>query len=288
MSIPSLDPSTVVEKNTPDPKAAVYRATSTDTLIQNDTTATVKGDGTALTSADAVATKSNPFPGSDDDFFNLRPMYTAPIPHDGAIATIIITAPEAPAGDAAPGNDYFTNLKAIPGLTVDNSQKGVVAITPFQRFYGVFKNFGLDQVGEATQEVAKVVLNFGLGWTAYFFGQQPRIFTFSGTFLDAKNYPYYEQFMTAYKTHLSGSKIAENGYRFYIVYDQKVVSGYMLGINTSSQAQNRTIKSFQFQVLIDDENMFRTNIVNGTQLKAGDMGRLDNTNMISALTSQGR
>lgn len=203
----------------------------------------------------------NPFgPYVPDDRF--RPYNAVTVDRDDSIATIVVTEP-VKMEEGNPTTDFFTKFVTVLTATRKNEagERRVVQFDELStKLYGVFKNFSVMDVNEVTQEAVKVTLNFGLGWTAYFFGQQPRIFSFSGFFLDAKNYPFYEQFMRAYQTYLSGSEIARRGYRFYIAYDGKIISGYMLGINVSSSSGNRVTKSFSFQVLVDDENYFRTNM----------------------------
>jgi hypothetical protein len=189
----------------------------------------------------------------------LRPYFDTFLPYDDMLATIIITNKTEPAKSST-SIDYFTSLKTAVN-TVDNgaiidTKENVVPMGK----RGVFRNFSLIGVNEANVEAVKISLNFGMGWNAYFFGEQPKVYSFSGVFLDTKNYPYYEEFMTYYRTHLSGSNVARKGYRFYIVYDSKILTGYMLGINVNSDSANYQNKTFNFQVLVDTENFFRTGL----------------------------
>ena len=241
--------------------------TSFTSLIQTDGTVTKAEDSFSQQTQDKTASavvQPGPFdPHPESDLY--RPYTGMVSEYDSTIATIVITNPRKP--DQPVAIDFFNSFVSVAkpvAQTADNS--GVVTLQ--QNFYGIFKNFSLMDVNESTSEAVKVTLNFGMGWTAYFFGAQPRIYSFSGMFLDTVEYPYYEQFMTAYKRYLSGSNIARAGYKFYIAYDGKLVSGYMLGINTGSSSSAPKTKNFTFQVLVDDDHFFRSgnNLDNSVQI----------------------
>ena len=131
------------------------------------------------------------------------------------------------------------------------------------QYYGLFNNFSLTGVNERKEQMVKVHMNFGGSWNAFFFGDKPTIYGFNGFFLDSEEYPYYQEFMTAYDNYLSGRKCIENKFQMLISYDGKITGGYILDISTGISAINPYMKSFSFTVLIASENWYRTNIVRG-------------------------
>lgn len=194
-----------------------------------------------------------------------RPFYTAPIEHDPMTSTIILVQANAPESSNADVQDYMFNFNTFLS-SIDRTGESVVVngsipVLPKvgNNFYGIFKNFSIINFNESRAELSKVNLNFGLKWNAYFFGAQPRMYSYSGAFLDAKNYPYYEQFMRAYDNYLAGGKCVENGFKMYMAYDNKIITGWMLGINIVGSSDQRFTKQFSFQILVDSENFYRWN-----------------------------
>jgi hypothetical protein len=231
---------------------------------------------------------------SVDGLDRFRPYYTALEQHDTNTATIILTQKSTYVDGTSNPTDYFSNFKnKVSPLLTDSKQSVGGSIVDMKsladdksgRFFGVFRNFSLIQYNEVREEIAKIALNFGAKWNAYFFGAKPRVYNFGGFFLDSKNYPYYEQFMRAYDNYLSGSRCVSGGFRMYMAYDGKITSGWMLGINTQATADNLYAKSFTFQLLVDDENWFRTNYtydING-DIEDGNASGMSNIHQIPGI-----
>ena len=228
-----------------------------------------------LTAATAVPSaidyKSNsilsPFLSVDGDN-KYRPFYTAPVQHDENTATIILVKNDGSQSPSSnnPTTDYLsdftTSIQCVDADMIQSTNNEIPLLTNVGRnYYGVFKNFSVLGVNEVRSEITKVALNFGGRWNAYFFGSKPRVYSYTGIFLDAKNYPFYEQFITSYDNYLSGGKCIDNGFKMYLSVDGKITSGYMLGVDTNSQCDDPFHKTFSFTILIDDENFYRSNYV---------------------------
>jgi len=228
-------------------------------------------------SKDLARITTGPF-FSVDGIDRFRPFFSHLEPHDASTATIILTQKNPDNAKDAPVKDYFKSFNEKVSTLLPDAAKSNNGRIPSlnlvsggtDKYYGVFRNFSLIQYGEQREEIAKVALNFGAKWNAYFFGSKPRVYNFTGFFLDAKNYPYYEQFMKAYDNYLAGGRCISNGFRMYMVYDNKITTGWMLGINTSGSADQQFSRTFSFSLLVDDENWFRTNWeydINGTLIE---------------------
>ena len=225
---------------------------------------------TSLISIDKSAISTSPF-FSVDDIERFRPFNSFMEQQDASTATIILTQRVSAPQESNLAKDYFKDFSAkitdlLPSSSTGNQIPELNLVTgdvgagdPYRSFYGVFRNFSLLQYSESRSEIAKVALNFGLKWNAYFFGSKPRVYQFGGFFLDSKDYPYYEQFMRAYDNYLAGGQCVSKGFRMYMVYDNKITSGWMLGIEVSGNSENYLSRTFSFQLLVDDENWFRTN-----------------------------
>ena len=150
-------------------------------------------------------------------------------------------------------------------------------------YYGVFNNFSLTNVAESSDEILKINVNFGAHWNAFFFGQQPKVYRFSGFFLDSKEYPYYQEFMVAYEKYLSGRKLIENRMMTKFVYDGRIVDGYMINLATSIAAEAPLVKNFQFSVLVKGSYWIRNNIItkNRDGANVGPMRNEEGLNLMS-------
>ena len=128
-------------------------------------------------------------------------------------------------------------------------------------YLGVFKNFGLTEYLEGAQERLQILKTFGKEWVGFMHGEEPRIYKYTGVFLDYVNYPFYEEFMRAYNHYLRGSKCIENKMQMYLSYDYKIVRGYIISISTQKNSANgapQGMVGFQFRVLVQKEDFVRT------------------------------
>jgi len=128
------------------------------------------------------------------------------------------------------------------------------------KFFAIFNNFSLIQVEESKDQIAKLHQNFGANWSLFFFGESPSMYTFSGVFIDSWNYPYYQEFMVMYDVALSGRKCVENKYKMKIIYDNKMIGGYLLRIRILNSAANPGQKTFVFNVIGNSEDYMRYNL----------------------------
>ncbi|RLI55313.1 MAG: hypothetical protein DRP09_10340 [Candidatus Thorarchaeota archaeon] len=152
-------------------------------------------------------------------------------------------------------------------------------------YYGVFNNFSLINVTESHGEIVKLHQNFSNGWNAFFFGEKPAIYNFSGIFLDTKEYPYYQEFMVAYEKYLRGRKAIENNMQLKMIYDGRIIDGYMLNINTTSTGDVEQTKSFSFSVLIRKSGWVRMNMV---PVYSSNAGRYVNTEQFNGMDNSPR
>lgn len=243
----------------------------------------------------------------------LRPYNTGLVPHNHNLASIVLYTNEEQDYDLFRDHtkeyDYFDNLNEyvsqletaaitqggniqpdnissgkVPIINLDNNPSHVKN-SPSRPYYGVFNNFSLIKVTEQFGEIIKVQQNFTEGWNAFFFGEKPIIFSFNGIFLDSKDYPYYQEFMIAYGKYLAGRKCVENKMQMKIIFDGKIVDGYMISIMTSSDAQNELIKSFEFSVLVRNVKWVRMNLI---KVKSGNGDDIRYQEELNGLTNQYR
>jgi hypothetical protein len=219
-----------------------------------------------------------PYDTDEIDSF-LRPYTRGLTEHDTTVATIVLLQEgkvdlrkqnEAPPDYLDRSFDsYIQPLTPDPDLSrsveaktlSDGGYVVVDTLDGLNPYYGIFNNFSLASVNEANNQIIKVHQNFSGYWNAFFFGESPRIFSFTGSFIDSKEYPYYQEFLTAYDKFLAGGKCIENNMTMKIIYDGRIVDGYIIGITTNNTAQQPFEKPFSFSVLIRAAGWLRTNIV---------------------------
>ena len=219
----------------------------------------------------------NEFLSSPDDN-RVRPFTVGLKQHDETIASIVLyTAGDSSGEKQEIEHNYLADLSTnvndlIAGATSSSVQPvsdipgGKVAmITLDERnkneFYGVFNNFSLTSVNEAHGEIVKIHQNFTDGWNAFFFGEKPVVYQYSGMFIDSKEYPYYQEFMVAYEKYLAGRRCVENGMNMKMLYDGRIIDGYMLSINVGRAADTPLTKTFTFTVLVRSAGWVRVNLV---------------------------
>lgn len=199
---------------------------------------------------------------------SFRPYGTALINHDNSLATIILHADKASPEGLNKGTTNKNFLRDFSGpiatsAVTGSASSGVnipdIKLDGTSAYYGIFNNFSLSSVSESRDQIVKVQNHFGGNWSAFFFGDKPRVFRFNGLFLDGKNYPHYQEFVSAYSMYLSGRKCIENNFKMTISYDGKIIRGYMLDMSTVIDSNNTSKKGFSFSILVEKESWARFN-----------------------------
>jgi len=229
---------------------------------------------------------NNEFTSSPDNN-SVRPYTTGMTRHQETLSTILVYNEDTVTLETNKKVSDYTKLDTVvksitPGAMIEsasglnNQGKSAVGYESFQNlkldgtnnYYGVFNNFSLLNVQEMTEQIVKTHINFSSKWNAFFFGEKPRVYSYTGIFLDTMDYPYFQEFSVAYDKYLSGRKAVENKIRTKLVYDGRIVDGYMLNLRTVTTAARQQIKEFAFTMLIKDVQWVRTNLI--PTLQAGN------------------
>lgn len=226
-------------------------------------------------------------PGNES---RIRPFNSGIHEHEGTVATILLYTGNTPSQEDEEhvGRDYLTDLEFTvselesEAIGSTNSTPPelpggrIAAITLDEKkndnYYGVFNNFSLMNVNEKHEEIVKLHQNFSQGWNAFFFGEKPVVYNFGGIFIDSMEYPYYQEFMVAYQKYLAGRKCIENRMQFKMMYDGKLIDGYMININVNSTADVEASKAFTFAILVRDVQWIRMNLVPVESDAGGSLG----------------
>lgn len=122
-------------------------------------------------------------------------------------------------------------------------------IPPFSKFF-------LQSSQEGHTERSQVVETFG-DFYAFFFGERPPIYTYSGTLLNSSNINWLNDFYFYYDNFLRGTKCAEYKARLVMTYSNSQVEGYMLGFNIAQNAELEAGVQISFQILILDRKILK-------------------------------
>ncbi len=115
-----------------------------------------------------------------------------------------------------------------------------------------FIDFFLQQVNESFMEARQVDKVLGDNYVAFYFGQEPPVFQYSGSLLNSQQDDQRTGFALAYQHLLRGTRMAQHGSLLRLRYDSVIVSGT---IETHSQvlnAENEMIVPFNFSLLVKE------------------------------------
>jgi hypothetical protein len=112
-----------------------------------------------------------------------------------------------------------------------------------------YSNFLISTVQEDRKEKQQIVESFGDTYI-FFFGESPRILNVSGLLLNTKDFNWRAEWWENYERYFRGTRLVEYGARIYLIYDDMVVEGYMLGANAVDDTNNPYLIQLQFQIFV--------------------------------------
>ncbi len=110
-------------------------------------------------------------------------------------------------------------------------------------------NFLLQSVTEQRAEKQQVILTFGEPYI-FFFGEQPRIITVSGTLLNTEDFNWRAEWWENYDRFLRGTQCVRQRTRVYLSWDDIVVEGYVIQANSVQESSERNLVPFSFQMFL--------------------------------------
>ena len=84
----------------------------------------------------------------------------------------------------------------------------------------------------------------------YFYGRRPRVFNFSGQFLNSEEHQHKNNFIFEYASRLRGTKCVENKTRAFVLYEDNIVEGYILNISVSTSSEDAKACPFNFSMYV--------------------------------------
>lgn len=118
-----------------------------------------------------------------------------------------------------------------------------------------YVGFLLTGVQESKSEKVQTTPLNGDNYAATFYGQSPTVYSFNGILYNTHFAPWREIFSILYDKAFRGSRISRHRKLLHVVYDNKVVSGWMLNLSQSLSASSDTMSNFSFQFLVRSETI---------------------------------
>jgi hypothetical protein len=122
----------------------------------------------------------------------------------------------------------------------------------------VYTNFLLQGVRQSRNEKSQLIETFGETYV-YFHGERPVIYTFSGTLINTFDFNWEAEWEYNYENYLRGTKCVQNNAQVIMAWDDTLVSGYILGFESSKSSEQPGQVPVTFQ-------MFASSIVNVSEL----------------------
>ena len=113
-----------------------------------------------------------------------------------------------------------------------------------------FIDFLLAQVQEQWQEKVQISEVLSDNYVAYFFGQAPPVFTYSGMLINSFQDDQRVGMAVAYQNLIRGTQCARRGSLLRLRYDSVIVSGTILSMGQVLNAENELAVPFNFQLLV--------------------------------------
>lgn len=135
-----------------------------------------------------------------------------------------------------------------------------------------FTKFILEGVREQHVERSQIIETFG-DFYAFFFGERPSMFSYSGQLINAKNANWVQDFMFYYEHYLRGTRCVESNARIVLTYGGRQVEGFIMNVSHQTMAATEHGVPFSFEVLIIDRKILGVSNDFGLVLENGKIGQ---------------
>ena len=142
-------------------------------------------------------------------------------------------------------------LASLPGDAATQSLASVLLGTNSKGGTG-FVDFFLTSANESFQEIMQVDKVMADDYVAFFYGQQPPQFQYSGTLLNSLQDDQRGGFARAYNQMLRGTSLARRGALARLRYDSVIVSGVLFAHQQQLNADNEMAVPFSFSFLVKE------------------------------------
>lgn len=110
-------------------------------------------------------------------------------------------------------------------------------------------NFLIQSINQAIAEQAQIIQTFGKTYFL-FFGQRPMAVNLSGVLLNTPDFNWRNDFIRNYMEFLRGGEAAVRNRQATLAYDDLILSGYIMGLNTSQTSEMTELVNFRLDFIV--------------------------------------
>lgn len=118
-----------------------------------------------------------------------------------------------------------------------------------------YADFIIQKIEDQRVEKQSIIETFGDSFI-FFFGERPRVFTFSGVLVNSEDFNWRSQFWYNYENHLRGTKLVERNARAFLAYDSIVVEGYPINAMATEDSTDHHLVPFQMTMFVTNYSDF--------------------------------
>jgi len=112
-----------------------------------------------------------------------------------------------------------------------------------------YSDFILQRIDDQRAEKKQIIETFGEPFI-YFYGEQPRVVSFSGLLVNTEDFNWRAQFWHNYEEHLRGTKLVQANARVYLSYDTIMIEGYPFAATAQDTSDEPYSIPFQMQMFV--------------------------------------
>ncbi len=131
---------------------------------------------------------------------------------------------------------------------------------PDLAFTDKYSNFLIQSMQESRTEKMQVIQTFGAPFV-FFFGEHPRMIAARGVLLNTEDFNWRAEFLQNYDQYLRGTRCVENKTRVTLSWDDIVVEGYFVKVDTAETSTDPNYVTMEFQMFLTNyQNISRIGI----------------------------
>lgn len=140
-------------------------------------------------------------------------------------------------------------LKDGTPLPVLDAAGEIIEVNDGRAYTNSYTNFMVMSVTEERHEKQQIVETFGDTYI-FFFGEAPRMVQVNGLLLNTADFNWRAEWWDNYERYFRGTRLVEYGARIYLIYDDRIIEGYMLQAQAAENSQSRETIQLSFQMFV--------------------------------------
>lgn len=132
------------------------------------------------------------------------------------------------------------------------SRNGSYSSTKNSKVTSDYIGFILVQANEENTEKFETVPLSGDGFASFFYGANPRTYTFTGIALNTVHDNWRDALDILYAEYIRGSSIVKNKTLAQLKYDNRIVTGFISSFSQSIDSSTQGHSTFQMQIIVTD------------------------------------